>query len=362
MIIQADCVAHMATMPADSVDAIVTDPPYGLGFMGKAWDKLPPGRDWARECLRVLKPGGHIVAFGGQRTIHRLICSLEDAGFEIRDLLGWLQWQGFPKSRDVSKAIDAAAGAEREVLGPSPHSASRTTDNEGERTITVPATDAAKQWDGWGTALKPCIEPATIARKPLSERTVAANVLKWGTGAINIDACRYAVGDRAWPGPQDDYGAHTDGRWPANIYACPKASRSEREAGCESLPAMAGYEAIGRKEGTKSIVGANRTAATINNSHPTVKPVALMRWLVRLVTPPGGVVLDTFAGSGTTGVAAAYEGFDFLGIEINDDYCAISRARIAHALGSDAPKKRRRPEAAPVEPDVVDPMQLDMWG
>ena len=226
-LIHGDCVEAMLQMPADSVDAIVTDPPYGLGFMGKKWDALPPGLPWAEECLRVLKPGGHIVAFGGQRTIHRLTCALEDAGFEIRDLVGWLQWQGFPKSLDVSKAIDAAAGAEREVVGskagwpgyrtgptgPQGLATGRGLSNGSAKSrITAPATDDAKRWNGWGTALKPCIEPATLARKPLSEGTVAANVLRWGTGALNIDGCRYAYGDEAWPGP-------CDGSNPGTVYA-----------------------------------------------------------------------------------------------------------------------------------------------
>ncbi len=341
-LIHGDCVEAMRQMPADSVDAIVTDPPYGLGFMGKKWDALPPGLPWAEECLRVLKPGGHIVAFGGQRTIHRLTCALEDAGFAIRDLVGWQFWSGFPKSLNVSKAIDAAAGAEREDTG-------IVTSITGARlspgvekfgggdgipanvnTATAPATDDAKRWNGWGTALKPCIEPATLARKPLSEGTVAANVLRWGTGALNIDGCRYAYGDEAWPGPQsEEWASHrgvdggggtggfsgggyvapesrSDGRWPANVYACPKASRSEREAGVGHLAA----------DGERF------------TSHPTVKPVALMRWLCRLVTPPGGTVLDTFTGSGSTGIAALAEGFAFVGVEREAEYIEIARARI----------------------------------
>jgi len=320
----------------------------------------------------VLKPGGHIVAFGGQRTIHRLTCALEDAGFEIRDLVGWLQWQGFPKSLDVSKAIDAAAGAEREVVGekiapdgkPASSRLSKRArggvegevfgryENDAERTtmITAPATDDAKRWNGWGTALKPCIEPATLARKPLSEGTVAANVLRWGTGALNIDGCRYAYGDEAWPGPGDgsnpgtvyagdfgkngiyggtagkvECGGHDLGRWPANVYACPKASRSERERGCGHLPAKDANKWNGGGIGER-----RRQAGQshLGNHHPTVKPVALMRWLCRLITPPGGTVLDTFTGSGTTGIAALAEGFAFVGVEREAEYIEIARARI----------------------------------
>jgi len=356
-LINGDCVEAMRQMPADSVDAIVTDPPYGLGFLGKKWDALPPGLPWAEECLRVLKPGGHIVAFGGQRTIHRLTCALEDAGFEIRDLVGWLQWQGFPKSLDVSKAIDAAAGAERDVVGAGHRKATgRAHQGDGgyafgeDFSITAPTTDDAKRWNGWGTALKPCIEPATLARKPLSEGTVAANVLRWGTGALNIDGCRYAYGDEAWPGPCDgsnpgtvyagdfgkngiyggtagkvECGGHDLGRWPANVYACPKASRSEREAGCEHLPAKDANKWNGGGIGER-----RRQAGQshLGNHHPTVKPVALMRWLCRLVTPPGGTVLDTFTGSGSTGIAALAEGFAFVGVEREAEYIEIARARI----------------------------------
>jgi hypothetical protein len=213
-----DCVAMMAAMPADSVDSVVCDPPYGLGFMGKEFDKLGNGAAqqawhalWLTEALRVLKPGGHLVAFGGQRTIHRLTCAAEDAGFEVRDSGAWLTYSGFPKSLDVSKAIDKMAGAEREVVGSylgatnigkgstnsyiALETGPRTTVN-----ITTPTTEAAKKWNGYGTALKPALEPWVLCRKPLIG-TVAANVLQWGTGALNIDAARYKLGDRAWPGP-----------------------------------------------------------------------------------------------------------------------------------------------------------------
>jgi len=334
-----DCIEVMQGMAENSVDAIVTDPPYGLGFMGKAWDALPPGEDWARECLRVLKPGGHIVAFGGQRTIHRLTVSLEDAGFSIRELFGWLQWQGFPKSLDASKALDAHHGAEREVLGTRkrPGGPTKMTEARGwnpgpmasdDATVqlTAPATEDARTWEGFGSGLKPCLEPAVIARKPLIG-TVAENLLEWGTGALNIDGCRYDYGDEAWPGPCEGYDAakkrnpHTyssfgrigpaggsgatitaspTGRWPANIYATPKASRSERGEG---------------------------------NLHPTVKPVKLMRWLCVLVgCQPGSLILEPFAGSGTTLVAAHREGFECVAIEREPAYCDIVRARVEAAL------------------------------
>jgi len=365
-----DCIEVMRSMPDASVTAIVTDPPYGLGFMGKAWDALPPGEEWARECLRVLVPGGHVVAFGGTRTVHRLACALEDAGLEIRDTVAWVQWQGFPKSLDVSKALDQHHGAEREVVGNRPQSGAkfkltqRTIDNGGFNdparesfSITAPATDDARTWDGFGTALKPSIEPAILARKPLVG-TVAENVLAHGAGALNIDGCRYAYGDPAWPGPGDhnkpvpvkhgkpiprqtfgkfagDAGAemsfgttHDLGRWPANIYACPKASRSEREAGCEVmapqyLATMGG--GIGAREHHT-----DQPSAWVGNHHPTVKPSRLMRWLVRLVgCQPGSVILDPFLGSGTTLVAGHVEGFTMIGIEREPEYCDIARARWA---------------------------------
>jgi DNA modification methylase len=407
-VIVGDCIEAMRAMPENSITAIVTDPPYGLspdgkartwddiedgrsrgGFMGKAWDAAVPGVAWADECLRVLKPGGHLVAFGGTRTVHRLTCAIEDAGFEIRDMGVWVYWQGFPKSLDVSKAIDRHLGksGEREVLGPNPSAVGRKSNKTGGRLIgghtqdrasvdvlTAPATPAARTWQGYGTALKPTHEPWVLARKPLSG-TVAANVLEWGTGALNIDGCRYGYGDPAWPGPQDKptgypngpggkshhyssdkrsaevrpdpWEATALGRWPANLAAYPKASRGEREQGCEGLAAMTSFEATGREPGSSGMnspragirAGAvgRRTAeeaTPIRNHHPTVKPLALMRWLVRLV---GGqpnspnTILDPFAGSGTTLAAATLEGFNSIGIELEPDYARIAKARIGWA-------------------------------
>jgi len=335
-----DCIEVMRGMPDGSVDAIVCDPPYGIGFMGKGWDSAVPGIEWARESLRVLKPGGHLIAFASTRTLHRLAVAVEDGGFEIRDTVHWCYWSGFPKSLDVSKAIDAAAGAEREVIR---ESTDRRGDGTGYglghsgRVVSLdPATDAARQWSGWGTALKPAVEPAVLARKPLSG-TVAANVLEHGTGGLNIDGCRIAPGDEAWPGPQDEVAPApaAAGRWPANLYHCPKPSTAERERGTEGLPARSAGELVDRDEGSAGMdnprAGAGRTSSGRRNFHPTVKPVQLMRWLVRLVTPPGGVVLDPFMGSGTTGIAAAIEGFDFIGIEREAEYLAIANARVRYA-------------------------------
>ena len=361
-----DCIEVMRGLPDNSVDAVVTDPPYGIGFMGKGWDCAVPGEDFAVEALRVLKPGGHLIAFAATRTVHRLAVAIEDAGFEIRDQIAWLQWQGFPKSLDVSKAIDQHHGAERAVVGRGQSGKnaimgglSGSEIGSGDD-ITAPATADAKKWEGWGTALKPSQEPAILARKPL-EGTVAENVLRWGVGGLNIDGCRYAYGDPAWPGPQDNddtkrsagvspskrsaygkfradsgegrefFGGHDLGRWPANIYQCPKASRSEREAGCEDLPGKSGAAAVERKAGTAGVdnprAGAGRTADQVKNHHPTVKPTALMRWLVRLVTPPGAVVLEPFCGSGTTLIAAELEGVTCWAIEREPAYCDIIRAR-----------------------------------
>lgn len=287
---------------------------------------------WLQEAFRVLKPGGHLVGFSSTRTVHHIAAAAESAGFELRDTVHWAYFSGFPKSRDIQRDIGADS-----ILG--------------------------VYYRGFGTALKPCIEPAVLVRKPLSESSIARNVLQWGTGALNIDATRFGLGAPEWVGPNEGSttrpgnafrghvfgdgdreglnGGHPGGRWPGNLFYCPKASRSERERGCDDLPPKAGHEAVSRKEGSAGTqnprAGAGRTAAEIRNYHPTVKPVRLIRWLQRLVTPPGGVTIDPFTGSGTAGVAAVLEGFEFLGAELAptpgflDDYHAIASARIAHA-------------------------------
>ena len=369
-LIVGDCIEVMRGMEENSVDAIVTDPPYGIGFLNSAWDAAVPGEDWARECLRVLKPGGHLIAFAATRTIHRLTVAVEDADFEIRDQIAHIQFQGFPKSLDASKAIDALHGAEREVVGrgeswnrPDSKAGDSARMNASRGSYDLTATPDAQRFEGYGTALKPAFEPAVLARKPLSG-TVAANCLEWGTGCLSIDKCRYAYGDPAWPGPQEDHPlqwesprggiwktdskakapatTNTLGRWPANIYACPKPSRSEREQGCEELPGRTGAEAVERKAGTAGLdnprAGAGRTASEVKNYHPTVKPIQLMRWLVRLVSPPAldgvpPVVLDPFLGSGTTGIAAMAEGVRFIGIERSPEYMDIAQARIVDSVG-----------------------------
>jgi len=370
-----DCVEILRSFPDNSIDSIVCDPPYGIGFMGKDWDHSVPTEEWARECYRVLKHGGHIVAFGATRAIHRMVCALEDEGFEIRDMINWLYFSGFPKSMDISKQIDKMKGVEREIQGFSNKGASpkegtfnASFDHGRLMPITKPATEEAQYWEGWGTALKPAQEPAILCRKPIEKGlNVSENVLKWGTGAINIDACRFGYGDPCWVGDQNpvrdarrsdgslstgsgvsvqfpamDYlekFAHDLGRWPANIYQCAKSSRSERETGLDDLQSKKGHEAVHRKEGTAGLdnprAGAGRTASEVKNFHPTVKPTKLMAWLCRLLTPKGGIVLDTFLGSGTTGVSASMEGFKFIGAEMNPEYCDIALQRIKHATGHD---------------------------
>lgn len=410
-LIFGDCIAKMRALPANSIDAIVTDPPYGLGFMGKAWDDLPPSLPWARECLRVLKPGGHLLAFGGTRTWHRLAVAVEDAGFEMRDSIAWLYGSGFPKSLDVSKAIDKAAGATREVVGSKlgqpgysltngngdhrtySRGLGNTGSGEAECAITAPATPDAERWQGWGTALKPAFEPIVVARKPLAG-TVAGNVLAHGTGALNVDGCRvgvdlarepdtgaafyarreqdYPVGDDAstragivtFDGAKGhDRGFKAAGRWPANVLLDGSQAEALDEQSGErksAKPSITGRYGEHEDTGGNAILGRGLASSTPNTppygdtggasrffptfryqakaptrerpvvdgvAHPTVKPLELMRWLVRLVTPPGGTVLDPFAGSGTTGEAALLEGFDALLVERTVDYLPLIVSR-----------------------------------
>lgn len=335
-----DCIQGMNMSTPDSIDAIVCDPPYGLGFMGKKWDDLPPGLPWAQACMRVLKPGGHLLAFGGTRTYHRLTCAIEDAGFEIRDCICWMYGSGFPKSLNVSKAIDKAAGPSIE---------------------TAPATAAAAAWTGWGTALKPAHEPIVLARKPLTG-TVAATVLQHGTGALNIDGCRiatdenlnggtYSSGGNQFGLPGDNRNKRgqgmfaegagrlpgqyepPSGRWPANVVLDPDAGAllDEQTGILPTSPVQPPFIGASRFFYCAKASSKERSAGLENrNGHPTVKPVAFMRYLCRLVTPPGGRVLDPFCGSGSTGIAAVLEGFNFIGLEREADYVEISRARIAH--------------------------------
>lgn len=385
-----------------SVDAIVTDPPYGLDFMGKAWDRLGTPKEfqewcgvWAAEALRVLKPGGWILSFGGTRTYHRMTCGLEDAGFEIRDCLFWLYGTGFPKSLNVSKAIDKHLGATREKVrvdssvvrnpksiqgghgvegGDRPWMREAMEKGYHEVDGEEAATEEAAEWDGWGTALKPAVEPIVLARKPLIG-TVAANVLEHGTGGLNVGGCRitgdldgYWPGDAekttpSAPGYEGGFAGNTarkneGGRWPANVVLDPEAAAMlDEQSGTLTSGAWSGKrntDKFGRcygnfhgneaaeypRESTSG--GASRffyvakpTAAErtcegdVENDHVTVKPVALMRYLCRLVTPPGGLVLDPFLGSGTTGMAALMEGLRFVGVELSPHHAQTAQKRIA---------------------------------
>ena len=384
-LLHGDCLERLRELPDCSVDACVTDPPYGLRFMGKAWDyDVPQAAVW-REVLRVLKPGGHLLAFAGTRTQHRMAVQIEDAGFEIRDMIAWIYGTGFPKSHDVSKAIDRAAGAEREVVGPGRWNSVKGSNDAqadclirpgGKHDETAPATHEAQQWSGWGTALKPALEPITVARKPIAG-TVAENVLAHGTGGINVDGCRVehvtvdggslATNPHLRESINGGNGGHiiahekerrvvtphAAGRWPANLIH----DGSDEVVGL--FPLQAGAAApVHRRNGDKfrssygefkgnidengsSFYGDTGSAARFfycakaskadredSNIHPTVKPTDLMRYLCRLVTPPGGVVLDPFMGSGSTGKAAVLEGFRFIGIEREAEYLEIARRRI----------------------------------
>ena len=369
-----DCAERLRELEPESVDAVVTDPPYGLGFMGKAWDHAVPSADVWSEVLRVLKPGGHMVAFFGSRTYHRGAVAIEDAGFEIRDQLMWIYGSGFPKSLNVAIAIDKQAGATGDrgrrcsVVG------NRAQGEDVERAVGMPAhepiTEDAKRWSGWGTALKPAHEPIVLARKPF-RGTVARNVLEHGTGAINVEACRipasdntpapvgkfgrtYSLGPSGFTGERD--GSSDDlGRWPANVMHdgaddvlehFPRSDSTpyrENVAAGDVLPlstrAAGGFSDSG--SAARFFYTAKASAddrneelpSRMRNRHPTVKPCDLMRWLVRLIAPPGGVVLDPFMGSGSTGKAAMLEGFDFVGCELDPAHAEIAELRISGAGG-----------------------------
>jgi site-specific DNA-methyltransferase (adenine-specific) len=412
MLLKGDCRQQLATLPDNSVHAIITDPPYELGFMGKIWDStgIAYNLEVWQQCLRVLKPGGHLLAFGGSRTYHRLACAIEDAGFEIRDQIMWVYGSGFPKSLDVSKAIDKQDGHWRGKAGAVSSTNGAMSGPNYERSDKGdPITDEAKQWDGWGTALKPAHEPIVLARKPLNG-TVANNVLTHSVGALNIDESRITSTDnfdglkgrpiqklatRRHGETEEEYDLRihespsqqqaleklkTLGRWPANFihdgsdevlqlfpevkgqvgmkktvgghrfikgdletvqqfnygrqdsgsaarfFYCAKASRTERNTGLDHLPKHQGGSYEGRADGS---LGKKTDPAS--NFHPTVKPLALIHYLIKLITPPGGTILDPFLGSGTTAVAATQLGHPWIGCELTEDYWPIIEARVAHA-------------------------------
>lgn len=408
-----DCLEVMAELPENSVDTIITDPPYGLTFMGKDWDRGVPGERFWREALRVAKPGACLMAMGGTRTFHRLVCAIEDAGWEVRDTIAWLYGSGFPKSFDISKGIDKQAGAQRERGKPLPYTNQDIRNNNYDRKDGVnnriqnyeslPATPAAQLWHGWGTALKPAMELICVAYNP-REGTYVNNALKWGVAGLNIDGGRvYAEGDdldelnRGNKRPVgDNYSDNTafkiqcadreqknaTGRFPANVihdgsdevtglfpqttsgggdkrggcqffmngdkrseptnhepnsgsaarfFYTAKASRSERNAGLEGMEEKVGGGMKGTEDQTLLTGSGNIRNNKMQNHHPTVKPLALMRYLARLTkTPTGGVVLDPFMGSGTTGMAAVLEGRDFIGIELDPEYLEIAQRRIEY--------------------------------
>jgi len=398
----------LPTLAENSIDSIVTDPPYELGFMGKSWDSTGVANDvnlW-KEVLRVLKPGGHLLSFGGSRTYHRMAVAIEDAGFEIRDQIMWVYGSGFPKSLNISKAIDKAAGAEREVVGTriapdirgGNFNATVTNPNH-EINITAPATAEAKQWQGWGTALKPAHEPIVLARKPV-EGTVANNVLTYGVGGINIDGTRVGSEGGTFKASKPegisngiygegingkvDIGELNSGRFPANFihdgsdevvqlfpntmpskaaprkgtnpnpmdwgneradgniikghndlggsaarfFYCAKTNKRDRNEGLGGFENKVASGMQGRADGSIGSITYNK------NHHPTVKPTDLMQYLCRLITPPNGTILDPFLGSGSTGKAAMYEGFNFVGIELTEEYLPIAKARIEFALAN----------------------------
>ncbi len=400
-IIHGECLHELCEMASGSFDSIVTDPPAGIAFMGKDWDKDKGGRDawisWMtgvmRECHRVLKPGAHGLVWALPRTSHWTATALEDAGFEIRDVVTHLFGTGFPKSLDVSKAIDKAAGVEREKIGSVTRAVGDHHYDNGtkmgrfgskpgvysqvETPITAPATDPARQWQGWGTALKPASEHWILIRKPLSEKTIAANVLKWGTGAINVDGCRVSHTetiarpplstnehegyDRPWKKNAEARAAKISrreemadkaqnlGRFPANLVLDEDAAKMlDEQSGTLKTNAGTvrkhnaalgfGSTSLGSERQIQGDTGgasrffyiakASKSDRGTGNTHPTVKSTKLMAYLCRLVTPPGGAILDPFAGSGSTGVAAKAEGFKFVGIEQNAEYAEISRKRI----------------------------------
>lgn len=410
-------------LPDNSIDSIVSDPPYGLSFMNKKWDYDVPSVDFWKEVYRVLKPGGHILSFGGTRTYHRMVVNIEDAGFEIRDQIMWLYGSGFPKSHNIGKAVDKLEGNEREVVGTladihprynSPRKGGdKYGDGFGESDIAPPLTKGSSPYEGWGTALKPANEPICVARKPLSEKSVAENVLKWGTGGINIDGCRIGTSDEDLKGMirtkgtnikgQSIVGAkgeytppmpNNEGRFPANIildeeaaelldeqtgylksgevkphhkknktangyqgscygkfqnidttlkgygdgggasrfFYIPKVSKKERNMGLDGFddvnPQSLQFAKDNSFKENKTSKSGIQNRLPRKNNHPTVKPVQLMAYLCRLITPKNGIVLDPYMGSGSTGIAALLEGFRFCGMEMDEDYFKIAQARI----------------------------------
>ena len=366
-LILGDCLEKLKDLDDNSVDSIVTDPPYGFSFMGKKWDYDVPSIDIWKECFRVLKFGGHLLAFGGSRTYHRLAVNVEDSGFEIRDQIMWIYGSGFPKSHNVGKAVDKIQGNKRVSLGTKVKKASDMKSgnyNKGGNyaDVKLEITKGNSEWEGWGTALKPAHEPIVMARKPLSEKSVADNVLKWGTGGINIDESRIGTEKIINKGMSSLGVMHDDnwkpkkvenevqGRFPANImfdeeaskildeqidasrfFYCAKTSKKDRDEGMKEFEEKnwVQFSTKNNTSGEPSNWSKDRQTS-YKNIHPTVKPTKLMCYLVNLVTPKGGVVLDPFMGSGSTGKACIQKGFDFIGIEREEEFIEIAKARIEY--------------------------------
>lgn len=399
-LLKGDCLETLKTLESNSIDSCVCDPPYHLqsiqkrfsaedaapipesrgafhnlskGFMGKTWDggDIAFRTDVWKEVYRVLKPGGYLIAFGGTRTMHRITCAIEDSGFEIRDQLAWCYWSGFPKSHNMGINIEkkyagmkSRGTAVKHAVGQENYAKPQSIRDGFEP--FKPTHPEAIKWNGWGTALKPAYEPACMARKPIEKGlTVAENVVKWGTGAINIDATRYKYGDPCWPGPNhncnyqwndnrpDNFQYYREeykkdiskqfdlsqykpnGRWPANLYQCPKPNRAEKEAGLQHLEPIAGHEAVHRKEGSAGLnnprAGAGRTSKEVLNTHPTVKPIGILEYLCKLTTRKGGTILDPFLGSGSTAVAGLINDFNVIGCELTEEYWPIIEGRVQHA-------------------------------
>ena len=403
MLINGDCLKEVKKLVDDGiqVDSIVTDPPYHLtsiverfgkegsasvkdkdgafqrqskGFMGKEWDggDIAFRKETWELFMKVLKPGGHLLAFSGSRTYHRMAIAIEDAGFDIRDQIMWLYGSGFPKSLNIGKAIDKKQGNQREILGVAGKSGSLRNCMAGnyaggEYYDTIPVSQDAKLWEGWGTALKPAHEPIVLARKPLSEKSIVENVLKHRTGGIHIDACRikdenqnterkttkrksrseggvWTNDNSGMDNPQNTFAdADPRGRYPSNVmhnglqeewarfFYCPKTAKAEKNKGLEDLPVKDKVFNGKSSASSKDMKGVEKkfTTEPSANIHPTVKPVELMKYLCRLITPKGGTILDPFMGSGSTGIAAKDEGFDFIGIEKEKEYFDIAEQRIS---------------------------------
>jgi len=415
-LMQGDNMKSLDLLPDNSIDSIVTDPPYGLSFMNKKWDYEVPSVEFWKKVYQKLKPGGHVLSFGGTRTYHRMVVNMEDAGFEIRDQIMWIYGSGFPKSLNIGKVFDKKNGNEREVVGKD------IAGIRGDRKILnglgegeYDLTKGSSQYEGWGTALKPANEPICLARKPLSEKTIVDNVIKWGTGGINVDGCRIATDDKISihsgnlfagnSGIDNNNGfvseGQENGRFPANIlfdetaaemldeqmpftsvtgkrsqksidnciesrkeskgktqcdtggnitkiteyandkggasrfFYVAKVSKKERNLGLDDFEDKENKEVYGKglNTATKLVTDKQKEDGVANrelvkNNHPTLKPINLMTYLCRLITPPGGIVLDPFMGSGSTGISACLEGFRFVGMELQEDYFKIAEARI----------------------------------